>query len=115
LVVEHVRCVEHGQWVHPGEHDESRESNELSEASDATSTDLAFGTTPDAEPHEHDHCAPSLDQRVSHDLGRHYAVKLTPPGHPRALAELKPRVPGSFLVVYAFAPKTSPPRVPRLV
>lgn len=121
LVVEHVRCLEHGEWLHaadlaathPGTAERHSEHPAPIAEGGVTSQlpdERLVQPDDDEPPHKHDHCGQKEDVRTHHDLtrqatvARHTAerflvVEMAPPGQ-LLLA----------LAVYAYAPKTSPPR-----
>jgi hypothetical protein len=110
-LVEHVRCAEHGDWVHEGEaHAEVEahaEGEAHAEASPEPSSEPGL-QAPGADEHGHDHCLYLADRR-------------DPSLPSAALALIDSRVGGwsaaapgerdavASALAYELAPKTSPP------
>lgn len=103
--VQHVRCAEHGEWIHAGDpHGPSDVGRAQTVVSGETES---IRSAPLSDGHEHDHCLLfSEDRRVAlfAGFGEHQAPRTT-----TAIAALcsSPQYPSQS--VYSFAPKTSPP------
>jgi len=125
LVVEHVRCLEHGEWLHaadlPATH-RGTAAQHSEHRSRSHPQAFTYGTdvAPDDEravqpeneepPHTHDHCGQTQDVRLHHDLAREVCVERSVVQR-FLISELA--APGQLLralSVYVYAPKTSPPR-----
>jgi hypothetical protein len=110
LLVEHVRCAEHGEWVHADgdEADGAHSDTHVAQARIDGADTVCAGGGKDAPDHDHDHCWVSPER---HDLAP------APPSLTEVRAPQGPtpldgptfddeRASG---LVYSFAPKTSPP------
>ena len=97
VLVEHVRCAEHGELVHVGD--------------EAGGDALAFGVTrdapPEASPHaRHEHCGVTLAEAASALLARRSSLARNEAHRPLlAFAEIT----YATAPVHVLAPKTSPP------
>jgi hypothetical protein len=101
VLVQHVRCADHGEWVHAGE------GHHADEAEHATQTSPSVAAA-DGETHGHDHCHFLVDPRT-------FAV-ISPPrvvlaqlGECMAAGITCPSNTGWQSALYELAPKTSPP------
>lgn len=105
-LVEHVRCTQHGEWIHAGdEHVRGHVEHSTSE-SDASA--IAPVADAHADDHQHDHCLASSERRKLAMLLPQLA-ELQPP-RPALPTTAAPRA--THLVaqaVHTLAPKTSPP------
>lgn len=102
LVVEHVRCAQHGEWIHAGE-EHATDAAEASASGDGPA--LLIGDSAESDAHEH--CAVGSERR------KQAWLPPSTPG-PRPVAQLSPAssARSASLVstrVHLFAPKTSPP------
>ena len=101
VLVQHVRCADHGEWVHVGE------GHHAQEAEHATQTSPS-GAAADGETHGHDHCHFLVDPRT-------FAVILPPrvvlaqAGEWIGAGIAGPPDAGRQIALYELAPKTSPP------
>lgn len=105
LLVDHVRCAEHGEWLHEGaQHAQDTEAQASAAATGATLSALA-----DEDGHAHEHCdvIPTWSRTELSEPGstlsapwRH--LDETPPGEFSALGAAR---------LWLLAPKTSPPSV----
>jgi len=122
LVVEHVRCLEHGEWLHASELSAHLRGHQAqtARAGDRSEGRLAWAGSQrpsvvqsdgDETPARHEHCGQTVEIRTHHDLGRE--VTLPSLGAARVLVAsvAVPRQLLRVLPVYAYAPKTSPPDV----
>ena len=105
-LVEHVRCSEHGEWIHAGDEHAPRHVEHSTSESDASA--IAPVADAHADDHEHDHCLASSERRK---------LAMLLPGL-AALQPLRPAAPTTaaghvtYVVaqaVHTLAPKTSPP------
>lgn len=100
VLVQHVRCAEHGDWVHGEEH------GHVAAAGAATAS--ASFVAVDGESHEHDHCHFLVDPReLALRPSAQVGLRPEPAGAVRASVRLAEAGAGSAL--YELAPKTSPP------
>jgi hypothetical protein len=103
VLVEHVRCVEHGEWVHASDaHHGHADSHH-----DVASLEPGLVAADHAADDDHDHC-PACETRKSSLQGSALA-ELVQPGHRRAPAGIAHGSSPHGARVYRFAPKTSPP------
>ncbi|MDH5491772.1 MAG: hypothetical protein OEY14_07455 [Myxococcales bacterium] len=114
VIVRHIRCAEHGEWLHEGE---APHAARAESAEGVTTAERDAEGTPDAGPalglgdvasHEHEPC-PCLTER------RRLALRIggTPKAHVHGLARatltLGDEAPPALAATYALAPKCSPP------
>jgi hypothetical protein len=101
VVVQHVRCADHGEWVHVGEGHHAHEAEHATQASPSVAA-------ADGESHGHDHCHFLVDPRTfaavpSPKVVLSHAGEWSRPGLTR------PSDAGRQILLYELAPKTSPP------
>jgi hypothetical protein len=105
LLVEHVRCAEHGDWAHG--HDDSHGAGLQAQLARAPQAAGALASESGDE-HGHEHCLscvsrgetvlPGEDSSVQHQAARQHPAPEFGPGAVVVLQR-----------VFSFAPKTSPP------
>ena len=107
LLVEHVRCAEHGEWVHATDHHDDGGAEIHSRRAQNTETGHVLHTRTETE-HEHDHCLLCSERSRSVEL---VSVLNTSPETKGTVQTLTAErtILCHGLAVYAFAPKTSPP------
>jgi hypothetical protein len=106
VLVEHVRCTEHGAWIHAGDEHARAHVEHSASASDAPAVVPDAGAA--AEDHEHDHCLASTERRKLALLL--LASAELPPLRPTALAATADHATHVVArAVHTLAPKTSPP------
>jgi hypothetical protein len=104
VLVEHVRCAEHGEWVHAADaHDEHADLHH-----DAASLEPGFVAADHPADDSHDHC-PTCTERRKSSLQSVALVELVPAGLERSPDRIELRVSHHGARVFPFAPKTSPP------
>lgn len=109
LLVEHVKCAEHGEWVHSTEHhqNEVAQSHAAHLASAEERAVLFTGAEAD---HQHDDCVLCSERSrlATPSTVCHLLPRSAEPVHKLSVSgERAPFV--DSRVVYDFAPKTSPP------
>jgi hypothetical protein len=105
VLVEHVRCAEHGEWVHvDDEHAGTHGSPHGVTA--ANSTAIAPPSSEDG--HHHDHCLTCLERRKA-VLVASAATELTTLSQNRDAPSIASESAIDDRPTYCFAPKTSPP------
>lgn len=118
VLVQHVRCAEHGTWEHveheehvePLRHEFNANQAERAKTDEGTPGEQRAKTGSVPGSHEHEHCTHWAGQRqvVDHGISQ---LSL----HARLIAvssDLVDLPPGALLLsaaIYGFAPKTSPP------
>lgn len=120
LAVEHVRCAEHGEWLHASELTAHLRANQAQPAregerlegrgawSDARRPSVVQSEG-DETPARHEHCAQTSEVRAHHDIARAVTVPGLPVARVLVTSVVGPRQLLRALPVYAYAPKTSPP------
>lgn len=107
LVVEHVRCAEHGDLIHAHEQHEVDADEEIAHLG-APPLQQCFTPSGEADDHDHDHCLISSERREPSVLASTPSILASTSTYTAILSQSF-----SELVlasrVYAFAPKTSPP------
>ena len=107
FLVEHVKCAEHGEWVHATDHHDAGGAELHSLRANNTETGPVLHASTETE-HEHDDCLFCSERSRWVEL---VSVLDTPPetkGNVQTLTGER-AVLCHGLAVYAFAPKTSPP------
>jgi hypothetical protein len=105
VLVEHVRCAEHGEWVHA---DEARAERPPGERSARGVEALRVESRSGAEDHDHDHCW-LLSERHGASLAPASQAVVGTPERSGSLDVSAHDSNRPARLVYAFAPKTSPP------
>lgn len=105
LLVEHVRCSEHGELIHA---QDAHHSETPKAGPEHLSPQQLLTSSGEPDEHEHDHCLVGAEQRASsrsessflqlHAGQRHRETLSVAPSHVISASR-----------TYAFAPKTSPP------
>jgi hypothetical protein len=101
VIVQHVRCADHGEWVHVGE------GHPAHEAEHATHTSPSVAAA-DADTHGHEHCHLLVDPRTFAPIPAPKVV-LSAPGESMGPGLMRPADAGRQIALYELAPKTSPP------
>jgi hypothetical protein len=105
LLVEHVRCAEHGDWVHAdGEHADGL----ATERSQSSAHELQLAASNGESGHEHDHCVVCAERRRLAPLPPGTS-ELRAPDRAAEAPHPHVRVFSRTTRLYAMAPKTSPP------
>jgi hypothetical protein len=107
LLVDHVHCAQHGEWVHvDGEH--GHHAAQPVEAVGAEAPSQAVTSVADERGHEHDHCLMGADRRKLAMLPISQPEVRAPDAADKVVvARRSSSTPATH--VYSFAPKTSPP------
>lgn len=112
VLVDHVRCADHGEWVHGAQHDHTQAAGPSLAQVEQSSGKVAFQRTSGDEGHEHEHCLVQTERRKQLALAPAVADLTPKPAaaetETRAVLRKAPRF-RSARPIYAFAPKTSPP------
>jgi hypothetical protein len=105
LIVEHVRCAEHGELIHA--HD-AHHSAPLNEHTEQVSRSQQFTASGDSDVHDHDHCLVSAERREA-SPGECFLPELKARQKQLHVPDAAPTHAMIAVSIYAFAPKTSPP------
>lgn len=107
LIVEHVRCAEHGDLIHADEQHNGGVEEGSAQLGAPTSTER-FTPAGEGDGHDHDHCLVSSERRESSVLAPTLSIPTSTGVHTAILSDSLTEL-VLFARVYAFAPKTSPP------